>query len=271
MEVGAEGADGVALHAGPIKRIVLAEVEIRGGRGVDGLGGEGAAESDACVAAQVTGLVARGRVDGHAGEHGIGDGWVGRVLVPLNKIRCAGHEVAFVGVIVKDCGEVQRQRAVVECAGGLVEGHHRYTVPTYRRIVCAQVIVERQAQRVPFAVPVEGAAFQRHVELATVIGSCGNDSSIVTVVGKVKRSVIGKGDFVDVCPLRRGRQRDGYVTCDIREIYGAECPLAGGGELRGISRSTCHGYIQRTIVTAVLLKIECQRTSAGELDVASGH
>ena len=149
-------ADGHGL-LGIVEGVGATEVEL----GVvavvgDGDGGVGAGEGEHAL----DGGVIRGVADGHALEYGVGD--VGAALVPLDDEGLAGGDGR--GVV-----EVQGQRAVGEVARRGVERHGLHVVAAEG--AARRADVEGQAEGVPRAVLVEGAAAEDDVGgLAVVEG-----------------------------------------------------------------------------------------------------
>ena len=172
--MGADGHGGVGI----VELVGGAEVEL----GVvalaaDADGGVGAGEGEHAR----DGGVIRGVADGHALEYGVLD--VNARVVPLDDEGRTGGDGLACGV-----GEVQGQRAAGEVARRGVERHGLHAVAAEG--AARRADAERQAEGVPGAVLVEGAAAEGYGEgLACVVGDGGG---VVGGVGQGEAGLEGR-------------------------------------------------------------------------------
>ena len=169
--MGADGHGGVGI----VELVGGAEVEL----GVvalaaDADGGVGAGEGEHAL----DGGVIRGVADGDALEYGVLD--VNARVVPLDDEGRTGGDGLACSV-----GEVQGQRAVGEAARRGVERHGLHVVAAEG--AAGRADVEGQAEGVPGAVLVEGAACKGDIVLLAV--KLTDDGRVVGIVGKEEHAI----------------------------------------------------------------------------------
>ena len=165
LEVSAVGADGHG-GVGVVEVVLGTEVELGVvARATDGERGTGASEGEHVG----DGGVVSGGAEGNAAEDGVLDFLVGGI--PLDDERRTGRD--FFGD-----DEFQRQRRAVEPAGHRVQRHGLNVVGVEGFVRGAHV--EGQAEGVPVAVLVEGAAGEDDVLAAALVG--GDDGGVVKAV-----------------------------------------------------------------------------------------
>ncbi len=289
LEVGAEGAEPVAVGAGPVELVGGAQVEVDSGVGVDRGGAVGADEGDVTV--QAGGGVVGGCVigDGHAGEYGIlqvvvvgvvgvgGGELIGGHAVgdgPLHDVGDAGLD----GLGRKEV-EVERAGLLVEAgvAGlAVAEGHQggSFEGCAVELVTALGLVVtegEGQAEGVPRAVLVEGAARECHVIDQAVGGVDGGAvaggiaEGQVAVVGSqglaCKRVVVAPAAFVAVLVVER------LAVGDVHGFAGARAVAAGLDEVGGVGPA--EGDVPVGI-DAVAVFAGGGDLAAGDGDVAAG-
>ena len=176
LEVGAAGAEG-ALLAGVLQRVVGGHVvDVVVGGGVDGEGVVVADELHVGVGLRDGSVSGRTADHGDTGKHRLHD-VVGAVAVPLDNVGHPSLQCGHGRFAEGQCDVRTGHRSVNECLGhGSVE----------RTVLIVKVNLERQAEGVPGAVLVEGAAGEGYGEgLACVVGDGGG------VVGGVGQGEAG--------------------------------------------------------------------------------
>ncbi len=225
LEVGAEGAEPVAVGAGPVELVGGAQVEVDSGVGVDSGGAVGADEGDVGVIGG--GGVVGGCVigDGHAGEYGIlqvvgvGVGGVDGGEVIGGHVVGDGplHDVGDAGLDGGGGQELEVERAGLSIEAGVAglavaEGHEGGSFE-WRAVELVTALgfpvadAEGQAERVPCAVLVEGAAHEHDVVGGAVGGEGGDAVGVAVAVGQSGVVVIEDGGAVVGGALDVGDER----------------------------------------------------------------
>ena len=228
LEVGALGAD-AGTGSGIVEGVAAAHEQDALVLGVEGRALVRAHEADALVTRCAVVVAAVGCVDGHAIKDKVGLGQVFAAL-PLNNIRCAGHERRNVFVEV----EVKRRAADAGrfegAGGGAGEG------------AAVDGDAEGQAQGIPCTILVERATCECHVGHVTV----GVADGRAVVLSICQADSLGRHIVASVVEQAVGIERD--AACGVCLARCAEVNRCAG---EAVSQALVGGHVVCSDIIAV--------------------